>query len=388
LVQEDSRSSKWLIHLQEISARTLPCSFLVLTMIGLVFRAFSGPMYMMGAVAGAAVLCGLCACCVRCRMRDCGCIKKCLRCMGCDKFDDFELMVLVHEAMFDRVGIPAKVATMVGITAGRHSVQTDPNTKSVFQQPLHISVEQGTQELVIDLLDSSERVLASLRMDILKDILNVSKLPQEQVYNMQQKGKGVRNPKIMLTIVASQSADEETGLVGATGADVNWLVQQQLRKAREETLDSGGQTTETDVLKQACSGPLELFEHLGKTHQVFVAVLGPPSSKRWILGIWNDKHELEHKHRAIREVDLLRVQGVQSDPTRTNVFVITYFDEHRASQRLMFRRVDRARDVWVEMLQILVTHARDHRKETKHQRGHTRSIPTEKKSRPQSPPHT
>mmetsp|Transcript_81454 Transcript_81454/g.141435 ORF Transcript_81454/g.141435 Transcript_81454/m.141435 type:complete len:348 (+) Transcript_81454:82-1125(+) len=334
-------------------------------MIGLVFRSlFGGPLCLMGAVAGLAALCGICACCLRCRLRDCTCIKRCLRYTGYDKYDDFELMVLVHEAIFEKKELN-KLSTVVNLTAGRQYVRTDANSKSVFQQPLHICIEQGTRELVIDLLDGSDGVLATLKMDILKDILSSRSLTQEQAYAMTQKSKAVRKPKITLTMVASQGSDLEEGLLSSNSSEVGFLVRQQLQKAKDRTADGGAPMTETDVLKQACSGPLELFEHLGKTHQVFISVLGPPSSKRWMLGIWNDQHEHELKHRAIKEVDLLKVQSVQADPTRANVFIITYVNEHRVSGRLMFRRVDRARDVWVEMLQIMVMKARDHRKEIK-----------------------
>ena len=63
---------------------------------------------------------------------------------------------------------------------------------------------------------------------------------------------------------------------------------------------------------------------------------------------------------------MLKVQSVQADPTRTNVFVVNYFDEHRVGQRLTFRRIDRARDVWVEMLQLVITKAHASRKAMKH----------------------
>lgn len=350
-------------------------------MIGLMFRAISGPMYMIGAVAGVAALFGLCACCWRCRMRDCRCIKRCLRCTGYDKYDDFELMVLVHEAIFE-TGVQMK--TSVNITAGRQTVRTDPNKESVFQQPLHLAIEQGTKELVVDLLDGSDGVLATLKMDILEDILSSRDLAQEKSYSMKQKSKTVRKPKISLTMVASQGSDEEEGLLSSNHSEVGLLVRQQLQKAKGQASDAGGATTETDVLKQACSGPLELFENMGKVYQVFVAVLGPPVSKRWMLGIWNDKQEHEYKHRALKEVDLLRVQSVQPDPTRANVFIISYVNEHRVSGRLMFRRVDRARDVWVEMLQIMVMKAREHRKDVKDIRKGTTSMKSEKSEKSES----
>jgi hypothetical protein len=322
----------------------------------------------MAVVGGAAVLCGVCKCCSRLRMRDCALIKAILRISGHDQFDDFEMMVHVHEASVEKK--EAKLTTFVRLTAGAHSVQTETSSKSVFQQPLHILIEQGTSHLQIELLEKSrsERVLAALKMDVMKDILGPKSHAPEQVYHMQQKGRGFRNPQITLTLVTDMN-DLETGGLGNSD-EVGWLVKQQLKKAKEEVKEEGGgeASTEIDLLMKACAGPLELFEHLGKIYEVYVAVLGPPNSRKFAFGIWNNKSEFDNKHRAIKEVDLLRVSSVQADPTRANVFIVTYINEHKSSQRMMFRRVDRARDVWVDLLQTVVFKAREHKKEQKNQR--------------------
>merc|ERR1719353_1500165 len=99
-------------------------------------------------------------------MRDCSCIKRCFRCLGIDKFDDFEMMVVVHEALYTSAA--TKMSTMVRITAGPQSVQTDPNSKGNFQQPLTVFVEQGSGHIQVDLLDSSKRVLAKLSLDTVR----------------------------------------------------------------------------------------------------------------------------------------------------------------------------------------------------------------------------
>merc|ERR1719265_3034203 len=296
-----------------------------------------------------------------------------LRVTGHDEFDDFELMMLVHEAQFEKR--EAKMTTVVRVTAGSHVVKTDPNSNGIFQQPLHITVEQGTQRVVVDLLDTHDRVLATLTLDCQEHLLEPRSLQPEMIYVMKQKGKGVRNPKIKLTMVVGNSSDAEKGLLSGVSSDVDILVRQQLRKAKEEGKEQGqGEAiSEMEVLKQACAGPLELFEGLGKTTSVFVAVLGPPTSRHWVLGIWGDKRDFAAKKHALKEVDLLKLQSVQADPTRHHVFVINYYDESRVRQSLTFRRIDRARDVWVEILHALVQKVRDARKERKSDRAKTHS---------------
>merc|ERR1719162_1174972 len=140
---------------------------------------------------------------------------------------------------------------------------------------------------------------------------------------MRQKDKRLRNPRIKLTMAVQQEEDLEKGLLAGVSSDVDDLVRLQLAKARGEgKLLHGEGMSEFEVLRQACAGPLELFEGLGKTSTIYVAVLGPPISRRWVFGIWPDKH----------------------------VFVINYFDDSRVRQTFIFRRTDRARDVWVEIL--------------------------------------
>lgn len=277
--------------------------------------------------------------------------------------------MLVHEAIFERK--EAKLTTVVRVTAGSHHVRTDPNSNGIFQQPLNVFVEQGTQNIIVDLLDNHDRVLATLLLDAVDDVLDKSVHCPEQLHNMKQKGKGIRNPRIKLTLVVQQEEDVEKGLLVGVSSEVENLVRLQLSKARGEGRSPFGEgMSDMDVLKQACSGPLEVFEGLGQTSNVYVSIVGPPSSKRWVLGIWDDKHSFDGKRRAIKEVDLLRIQSVQADPARHHVFVINYFDESRVAKVFTFRRVDRPRDVWVEIIHLLVQKVREIRENRRAKQGH------------------
>merc|ERR1719191_2060436 len=122
-----------------------------------------------GGILATCAVCGL-ARCSGFRMRDCSCIKWCLRATGADSFNDFDMMILVHEALYTTNN--RKLVTKVRITAGTQMVMTDPCKNGIFQQPLQIFVEQGTDKLVVELLDARDRkVLASLKLDVMSDIL-------------------------------------------------------------------------------------------------------------------------------------------------------------------------------------------------------------------------
>lgn len=290
-----------------------------------------------------------------CRLRNCSLLKHFFLCIGHDSFEDFELMVLVHEVMFDSA--KDKTNTVVQVTAGAHTVKTNPNSNGIFQQPLHITIEQGTEYLSVDLLTTSNLLLARVKIDV-HQIYNEIDGQQERDYQMCQKGRGIHNPRIKLTMVVSSEDDAERGFVNeSTSSDVAILVRQQLKKAKGRHGQEG--VSEMDVLKEACAGPLELFEGLGQTQKVYVAVIGPPTTRRWVLGVWRDQRDFEERRRPVTEAALLKIQSIQADPQRNHVFVVNCYDESRVRQSLTFRRVDRNRDVWVEILHLLVMKARE-----------------------------
>merc|ERR1719379_655101 len=208
--------------------------------------------------------------CARCKCRDCGCIKRCLRCFGIDKFDDFEMMVLVHEAFYTSA---SKGAVSIRIKAGYETVETDANSKGNFQQPLTIFVEQGSSTITIDLLDSYKKVLSKVTLDTLKDVLKMEPSSlREKVYTMKQNAKGIMNPRVKLTMVVNTGDDLEAPLLSGVSQEVDWLVRQQLQKSSTFTSEPGKPVSEMEMITAGCRGPLDLFSGLGKTDSVFVKV--------------------------------------------------------------------------------------------------------------------
>jgi len=299
-----------------------------------------------------------------CKVRDCGCIKKCLRCIGHDEFDDFELTVLVHEAVYNSND---KKTTCVRVTAGPYTAHTEPSSKGIFQQPLNLYVEQGVQHVNVDLLENS-KVLATLRIPV-RQVLE-HKYPPETMHNMKLKQRGIVNPRIKLTLATQAEADEEAPLIiPGVSQELDFALRQQLDKVPKEKEGAPGKKTnpEMEVLKLACAGPIELFTGVGSTTKAYLAATGPPVSRRWTLAYWNEKNDFENKKVAQKEIEMTKVVSIQPDPSRSDVLVIMYADrETRVTQKLTFRRVDRGRDVWVEMLQLIVKMAReaeqDHKK--------------------------
>lgn len=343
-------------------------------------------MFILMAIASVVAICGCLKCSSflsSCRLRNCALVKHFLLCLGFDSNDDFELMVLAHEAGWSSESKFSQ--TMVKVTAGCHTVKTgvspaqSGNGSSLFiwQQPLHITVEQGTEQVVVELLSESGVLLAMLKIPV-SSILDEFNLQPERMYQMAQKGKGVKNPNIKLTMVVSGEDDAEKGLlIGEASSDVSILVRQQLKKVKMAHQSEEG-VSEMDVLKDACAGPLELWEGLGDTKTVFVAAMGPPVTRKWTLGLWKDKKHYDDKKRPVQEISLTKIQSIQADPHRNHVFFVNFYDDRKVRQALTFRRMDRNRDVWVEILHLLVMKAREASKNDKRMK--TQMISSDKSS--------
>lgn len=314
--------------------------------------------------------------CSQCRMRDCSCIKRCMRATGTDKFDDFELTLLVHEATYTASKL--KVNTKVRVTAGDHSVSTDPNNKGVYQQAVQLFVEQGSDEVKVELMDADRnKPLAVKKLDIMKDILDPKIRDQERVYGMKQQSKTVLNPKIKLTLLTQSDGQMEQGLL--QGIDVspeaNMMLRQQIQKEKADgSGDDGGsgtasgndQSDDVELLMKVCKGPLEKFGSWGRRSSIFVAIRGPPQQKKYTFGIWKSEAEYEKDIAPDMEIDLMKISSVLPDPApkRNEVFVIQYVKD-QMKERLTLRRIDRARDVWVEMLVVLIKTLHEQKEERK-----------------------
>jgi len=333
-------------------------------MIGLVMRSVMGDSLgalgmIVGPLIAIAAICGIWQCC-RCRLRDCSCCKRLLRISGTDPFDDFEMMILVHEVSFTTTSKPA---VYVRIKAGEYEVCTDPESSRKFQQALCIFIEQGTEDLKFELLDTSDKVLAELKMNIMKELLKEEdSIPGsdrivEKTFIMRQKNKHVLNPRIKLTFSPECPGDEEKALLTGISAssETEWMLQQQLAKVTEAEKEGSKELSEIALLAKGCFGPLEMFGTLGAKRHVYVGILGPPRRKKFALHIWDTERDY-HSDKAPKEtIELLRISAVAGDPGRSEVFTLSHVDSQKQQHKAVFERVDRPRDVWVELLQIIVT---------------------------------
>mmetsp|Transcript_18093 Transcript_18093/g.52714 ORF Transcript_18093/g.52714 Transcript_18093/m.52714 type:complete len:348 (-) Transcript_18093:437-1480(-) len=296
--------------------------------------------------------------CMQMRMRDCSCIKRWMRATGADKFDDFELMVLVHEAMY--TSTHKKLTTLVRVSAGMQVVETDESNKGLFQQPLSILVEQGTDVICLELIEKKgKKVLAALKLDIEKELLDQKDGMRQKVVSMKQKSKGVTNPRLKVTFALNTENEAEKGLLAGIdlGVQANMMLREQLQMAEDGI--EGEPMSELDLLAKGCTGPVDMFGKWGSRDTVYISVKGPPEVKRYCLGVWKDRGDIGQSLKALHIIDLLKIVSVQPDPGRNEVFVITFMTAEKTKKRLTFRRLDRSRETWVDMFQLLIKRIHD-----------------------------
>eukprot|EP00933_Yihiella_yeosuensis_P050014 TRINITY_DN47778_c0_g1_i1.p1 TRINITY_DN47778_c0_g1~~TRINITY_DN47778_c0_g1_i1.p1 ORF type:complete len:366 (-),score=83.11 TRINITY_DN47778_c0_g1_i1:184-1281(-) len=356
-------------------------------MIGLVFRALgmggicdaTGIMVLGGSALAICALCGFWRC-GGCRMRDCACIKRFMRATGADKFDDFEMLLVIHESSF--TSTKAKMITCVRIKAGSQVVTTGEHGKGIFQETLNVFVEQGVSEIIVDLMDARQKkVLGTLSLDPVKDLIEGKILGEEHMFTLKQKSKDILNPKLKMSIHLDWGEDLETGLLSdMTGLEVSketdMLIRSQLQKVAKtqspqvDSADPGGESpaapgkdlkemSKLELMAQGCAGPLDMFGSWGRSSTVWAVVRGPPHGKKYTLCIYKDEKSMKKGDSPTSEIPLLKVLSVQPDPARSEVFILNYVDANKVKKRDVFRRVDRGRDVWVEMLTILITMVRE-----------------------------
>jgi hypothetical protein len=333
-----------------------------------------------GIIAGSFLaICAVCGLykCSSLRMRDCSCIKRCMRATGTDQFDDFELTLLVHEVTYTASQL--KMHTKVRVTAGDHVVSTDQSNRGVYQQIVQLLVEQGAKEVKLELMDADKsKVLAVKRLDVMKDILDPKNRETEMVYSMKQQSKVVLNPKIKITKILDSDGNMEQGLLAGINVspEANIMLRQQIQKEKAE-FSSGDENSagvsgsdavgsmaqdmsQVDLLMKVCKGPLEKFGSWGRRSNVYIATRGPPHQRKYTLGVWKSQADFEKNIAPDIEVDLMKILGVMPDPhpKRVDVFVINYVKDNQ-KDRLTFRRIDRNRDVWVETFLVLIKTLRE-----------------------------
>lgn len=292
------------------------------------------------------------------KARDLGGVKRLCRLVGVDRFDDFEFLLVVHDASFEYA--KKKFNTEVRVKAGEHSVVTSESSNGSFQQPFSIFVEQGARAVRVELVDTSrQRVVSVVDLDITKDILAAFRDPvSAKLYTMTQKNKAVINPRIRLSIEVEDSEAVEAGLLPGKQEDENDFA--------NEPMATVADTPEQQRMVNSLQGLAERYDGQ-EDETVFLAMVGPPHYKRYFLTVWKDEQSFLEGRNYDDKVDLLKVRSVQPSSRGEHIFEVNYAKESAQDKRqMLFGSLDRPRDAWTEPL-IALIEARHEAKASKRQ---------------------
>lgn len=321
------------------------------------------------------------------KLRHCCCIKRCLRAIGSDEFDDFDVTILVHEVM---CGKATDFYGAIRIRAGDQVVQTDESKTGRFQNAVSILVEQGTEFLEIEFIDTyNNKVMALLKLEA-NQVHNPKESIHQKTYIMKQKGKGIVNPRIKISVI--NESDEEASLFEGMGAQSMAMSNEtrvllaKTAKSKDEGEDAP--KSELEMLCKVCAGPVETFGSWGGVSSKYLNVVGPPQQKKYELCVWDSLSDSQKPGATpTKQVPMLRITGVNADPTQGDIFRIQYVDNEKVPKRLVIRRVDRSRDAWTELIQSIVTLVRE-QKSDKRQKRMSGSTERKKSKSPRTPPKT
>lgn len=293
-----------------------------------------------------------------CRLRDIPCIRQFYRTTGIDRFDDFDVTCVIDEVLYPGKSTE-KIKLFVKITAGRSSARTQQSTNGKFHESLDIRVLQGTEYVEVSLCDGRGHVLSAVTLDPVADILNMPKedLQERELRLMKVSSRAspaVRDAKVKLSICLKHGFDVEGGLPVECRGGMSVVMQSHLAKVQKH---GGGSLDEINLLAAACAGPVEHTRGWGQKRSAYLAAVGPPNSRHWIIGLWKSEDDFRAGRTGDLEFEVMDVVGIQGDPTDRHIFGIKY-KKGTVKEELRFGHVDRARDVWVDALHLFTEKVR------------------------------
>lgn len=364
-------------------------------------------------LAALCTACGFHKCFDQTKIRQyCG-IGEFLRLIGYDKFEEFDLTVIVHGIQSSE-----QVRCFVRVAAGHEKACTKEymcKSGEAIQETLNIKCAQGSSYVLFEMVEkakntfSSDTVLASRKVQI-EEVLHFVESGQKEAVVMRRVASGKKrmsaDPKVIINMVremagdGSSDSDKDAALKGINMKGLSAETQVKLMQAankrnkEERQADKGSGSEDSDaqraapsepidqlsILASTCEGPLQMAQNFGGHVRYHFAVWKdwrgsskgprPPGSKAcliaWSLGWWKDKalydlDDPEH-HPPEGSIRMLKVCNVYAVASMPNELCIRYQKSTKERTEIFVSRVDRSRDAWVESLHLFIDQLRLARK--------------------------
>jgi len=271
---------------------------------------------------------------------------------------------------------------------------------NAFLQPVSIFIEQGCELLLFELVNrSGKQVLATLQLDP-NDLVTGSEVMgfDERVYTMTPCHRGILQVRITLTVRSEEFEDSSPFMemihnIHEEDLGVGLMVQNELQAVynKEHGYASSHLVNEEEArhLDQfalaiaACRGPVLLYGIWGRVENAFVAVVREPGQISF--GIWKDESSYQSGKRPRERINVLKVVSVQPETSSEDCFLLNVMVARGVKKRYRFERVDRSRDVWVDLLTLVVDAVRRKRDEVLAKRRQERASTSRSNSHEHTP---
>ncbi|GIX66060.1 uncharacterized protein BcabD6B2_54960 [Babesia caballi] len=212
----------------------------------------------------------------------------------------------------------------------------------------------------------TRRRLASLTFNVERDILG-GDFPKSKWYTIRENGTALGRAKISFFKSKPNVKFLYASAVEAQQSLVDCLVLQQALMCAQEYKDAG-KTIRTDLsvdgimleheklflFSFALEGPLIAKESYASEMRYYKAVL---TDGAWKWCFWSSKVDCRSGRRPLGAVAILSISTVIRHPTDYSCFYVKYYTKDGAHD-VIFKAVDRNRDVWADALFLFIEEAR------------------------------
>ncbi|EDO07941.1 hypothetical protein BBOV_III003780 [Babesia bovis T2Bo] len=291
---------------------------------------------------------------------ECGCIGGIYRLVGLHDHDSLDIILELHEA----AGYIESGKYYFVVEAGRTSYRSldiiSKDGKLQIHEKMKVHVRQCDDYITLMLYKRQlmrDVLCAELKLSVVNDLM-AERLAKRRWFSMVHDSR--TSTKIMVSIY--QISDE------MASRDLSPLALQAIIEAQQD-----GTMMEEDIIEElenmddyaklrfyskVISGPLKKMNTFGSKWTMFYFKPLEISNGNWEWCAWHSREDYDAGLEAVETYPFLSISVVVADPSNTNCFYIKYHNNGE-DFGLLFKRVDRGRDVWSDSLYEFIQRVRD-----------------------------
>ncbi|ORM42347.1 uncharacterized protein BXIN_1135 [Babesia sp. Xinjiang] len=291
---------------------------------------------------------------------ECGCIGGIYRIVGLHSHDPFDIILEIHEA---HSGIDSG-KYYVEVEAGRKTYRTQTVSAKDGQLHVHeklrVHVRQCDDAIFVKLYKQQlmrDHLCGELKLSATHDLM-AEKPAKRRWFTMVHENHSATRMKVSIYRMSEEVAARE----------LSPLMLQAIIEAEQD-----GKSIEEDLIEElermddyaklrfyskVISGPLKKMNTFGRKWTTLYFKPLEISNGNWEWCAWNTREDYDAGLEAIETYPFLSISVVVADPTNSNCFYVKYHKDG-GDFGLLFKRVDRNRDVWADSLYEFIERTRE-----------------------------